>query len=436
MNRLYPEKQGPEAARAYRFSFSAPFLTLCMCCFLTAFSAGALDFGLTLNQELELSNERGDGEGGGSGAFFYTPLLGPWVQGFLGESLSFSISGKAGLEYANFFGGDSAWRDPPILPELDRSELTWLVSPALYFKLGRQTFQDPAGMAASGLFDGVSAGVSAGGSRFSGGLYYTGLLYKQRANIIMTGGDRREYGKPLSLAGDYFASRRILAAFEWENPGLSPASSLAVGILGQFDVNGEDDRLHSQYLSARYGLRLPGGPALEGTAAFGIGETGGGDGEVFFSGALGGTWMPPGAPEDQLILRFLFSSPSISGALGSFIPINSLAWGNVFTPAIGGISFLRGAYTLRPHQTVSLAMECSYFIRTDTVSFQDNHAPDTLKGEGYFLGGEWYGSALWSPLPDLTLNFGGGAFFPGLGNAFTDEADIRWKLVLGIMLLL
>jgi hypothetical protein len=47
---------------------------------------------------------------------------------------------------------------------------------------------------------------------------------------------------------------------------------------------------------------------------------------------------------------------------------------------------------------------------------------------------EWYGTVLWAPLPDLALTLGGGAFFPGLGNAFRDDAAIRWRAALGLIL--
>jgi hypothetical protein len=246
----------------------------------------------------------------------------------------------------------------------------------------------------------------------------------------MTGRDRTEYQKPLSLDGSYFASRRALVSFAWEN-GLGPRSSLALGLLGQFDLNGGDDRLHSQYLSVRYGLRLSRSIELQGDAVVGMGEAP--DRMVFFVGALGFNWALPGSPDDLLNIRGLYSSPS-TGELSAFIPVSYLPQGQVFSPPVTGLSVLRGAYTLRPRPALSLTGEFSYFIRTDTVSFRDDREPAKLKGEGYFLGGECYGTALWTPLPDFALTFGGGAFFPRLGNAFTDEAKIRWKAALGLIL--
>jgi hypothetical protein len=390
---------------------------------LRAASVGALDAGLAIGQEAKASNENG------GGAFFYTPVLRPWLSGAPGRNFTLYLSGRAGLEYA-----DDAWRDPAVLPELERSELTWRKGSSLYVTLGRQRYEDASGFAASGLFDGVSAGFSAGGSRFSLGAWYTGLLYKDTADIIMTSRDKTEHEKPLSFKGGYFASRRVLAAFEWENPSLGPKSSLALGLLGQFDLNGEDDWFHSQYLSARYGLRLSGELTFEGVGSLGTGESPGGTMTVSFTGAAGLTWDLPGSPDDTLSLRGQYSSPSLGSGLAPFIPVNSVAQGEVFKASVGGLSVIRGSYSLRPRQTLRVTGDWRYFIRTDTVSFEDNRDAANLKGEGYFLGGELYGKALWTPLPDITVTLGGGAFFPRLGNAFAQGTEIRWQASLGLIL--
>jgi hypothetical protein len=409
--------------------------------FLAAASAGAVDFGLVVVQDAKIETGSGSGseisdagETPDPAAFAYTPVLSLWFSASPGKRFSLYLSGRIGFEFAKE-GDRSAWRDPAALPELDRSEITWLVSPALYLKLGRQHFADPAGFAASGLFDGLGADLSLRESRFSAGVYYTGLLYKDRADIIMTGRDQEEYLKPLALDESYFASRRLLAALGWEKPGIGPRSSLALALLAQFDCNGDEKTLHSQYLSARYGLRLPAGFGLEGTAALGLGEAPG-DRGLFFAGALALNWMPPGGWDDNLSLRGIYSSPSYGDALMPFVPVNSLPQGQVFSPAIGGVSLVRGSYNLQPFRSLSVGAECSYFIRTDTVSFTDNQDPDKLKGEGYFLGGELYGTVRWTVLPDLALNIGGGVFFPGLGNAFVPEAKIQWNATLRLILAL
>jgi hypothetical protein len=392
-----------------------------LCWLLAAASAGAMDFGLALSQEAKAENSAGNAE------FFYTPVAGPWVSA-VGKSISFYFSGSAGFAFEK-----DAWRTPLVLPELTRTELTWVVSPALSFTLGRQHFADPSGLAASGLFDGLSAAFSAGGSRFSAGAWYTGLLYKDTADIVMTNRDLAESAKPFALDGSYFASRRVLASLQWENPGLTPASSLAVGILGQADVNDDPEgRFHSQYLSARWGLRLSGGFSVEALAVLGAGEQEDRDLSLFFAAALGLGWTPPTSADDTLRLRALYSSPRVNDQVTAFVPVNSLPQGQVFGPALGGVSAVKLAYTLRPLPLLSLGAEGSYFIRVDTASFQDTRDP--LKEDGYFLGAEAFGTALWTPLPDIALSFGGGAFFPRLGNAFAADAETRWKAIVKLIL--
>ena len=392
--------------------------------FLSALPAHTLDFGLALSQTLKTSNEAA----GSEPALSYTPVTAPWVGGPLGDSFTLYLSGKVGFEYTAA-SGSSRWREPLPLPELDRGELTWRASAALSLTLGRQRVEDPAALAVSGLYDGLSAAFSAGGSRFSAGAWYSGFLYKDTADILITNRDRAEHATPYALDASYFASRRALVSFSWENSG--PRSSLALGLLGQADLNAGEDRLHSQYLSGRWTLRFS-SLSPEASAVFGVAETQDGEPPVFFAAALGVSWTPSGALDDTLTLRGLYSSPS-AGRLSPFIPVNTLPQGQVFTPALGGLSLVRAVYRVRPVSALGLSAQCAYFVRTDTVSFRDDREPGKLKADGYFLGGEVWAAAQWTPLPDLALSLGGGAFFPGLGDAFVPEAAIRWKAALTLI---
>jgi hypothetical protein len=406
------------------------FLTL-LVLLRSGWSAAALDFGLALIQEAQASNEV---SGSADVAFSYVPVASPWVSGPLGRYFSLYLSASVGFDLTADSDGASAWRDPPALPELGRAELTWAASPSLYLRLGRQRFQDPAGLIAAGLFDGLRAGFSAAGSRYTAGAWYTGLLYKNTADIVMTSRDQAAYQKPFALDWDdgYFASRRAMVSFEWDKPDLASRSSLTLGVLAQFDVNGDDDQLHTQYLSARFGSRLAPSLELQIDGIFGAGEAPAW--AVFFAGGLGLAWMPTTALDQRLSFRALYSSPSQGDRLRSFTPVSSISQGQVFSPSLGGLSTFRGAYALRPLSALSLTAELAYFVRTDMVTFHDSRDPDKLKDDGYFLGGECYATAVWTPLPDLALTLGGGAFFPSLGNAFTESAAIRWQAALALIL--
>jgi hypothetical protein len=279
----------------------------------------------------------------------------------------------------------------------------------------------------------VSAAFSAGESRFLAGAYYTGLLYKDTADIIMSGRDEKDYKELFSDGGGYFASRRVVAALQWEKPAAGPRSSFSLGLLGQLDRNGGDDEYHSQYLSGRYGLRLS-SVALEASAALGAGEDTDGNLSLFFTGSLGLDKRLSVSRDARLGIRGIYSSPDTGGRVSPFLPINSIPQGQVFSPAIGGISVIKGFCTLRPLRTLALGAECSWFIRTDTASFQDEREPGKLKSSGYFLGGEACATVNWTPAPDMSFSIGGGAFFPALGNAFESGAKTRWKASAGMIL--
>jgi hypothetical protein len=408
-----------------RFSLSRTFLGLVILLGGVTNPGAALDFGLVIGQTPEISNEIGDID------VSYTPVLTPWFSAVRDDTLKFYLSAKFTMEYRG-----EAWKEPPVIPELGRSEITWHPVPVIFAALGRRHYQDPSGFISSGLFDGLSGSLSFRGSRFSAGVWYTGLLYKDTADIVMTARDREYYDKPLSPdLGEpetYFASRRVLTSLDWEYPGISSRSSLFLGLLAQFDVNRQTEWLHTQYFSARYEYTPLDGLLLEAAGAAGLGETSGLDPRMSFALSLGGGWSLPTSWEDQLSLKGVYSSPDLNESLGPLLPVNSISRGRVFTPVLSGLAFMRAAYTLRPLAVLSAEAEFSYFMRTDTTVFKDPLA--SLKGDAYLLGGEVYASILWGPLPDLALTLGAGAFFPQLGNTYAPETEIRWKAALGLIL--
>jgi hypothetical protein len=116
--------------------------------------------------------------------------------------------------------------------------------------LGRIPYSDPLGFIASGLFDGGRFSYFTEMGTFSAGAWYTGLIYKKRINIEMTGGDAESNNAAFDFgdfSGSYFAPRRALAAFDWEHQGLAERVFARLSLLGQFDLTGAE--LHSQYLA-------------------------------------------------------------------------------------------------------------------------------------------------------------------------------------------
>jgi hypothetical protein len=342
------------------------------------------------------------------------------------EKINFHASGKLVYDYA-----ESREHPGNFFFELERTELNLRPASLLSITLGRQRFQDVLGMAASGLFDGAESGVQLGIGRLSLGAFYTGLLYKETAKILMTADDLRNYEKPLAAEGwgGYFASRRVLLALTGEFPALLPRINLRAQGLAQFDVNDTSDPLDSQYLE----LRLT-AEALD-TLHLDLGALGeliqGAEGIQGSAAVRGGLdWEVPGILNDLLSAKFLWTSGRSGSGVSAYMPVGGITAGNVFDPGLGALMSAALSYRARPLAGLSAGAGLGYFIRTDLETLGD--ADLDAGSESRLLGGELYGSLIWTPDAALMLNLGGGAFFPGWGGAFREDAPIRWKVNLGV----
>ncbi|MDR1024812.1 MAG: hypothetical protein LBL56_03730 [Treponema sp.] len=382
-------------------------------------AAFAVDFGLVLGADGEYTGAA-EGEG-----FSLTAYASPWVSAAWDEGLSFHVSGKLAYEYKEN-------REPAgnYFFELERTEFNLRPASSLYISLGRRRFQDALGMVASGLFDGAGGDVQFGVGRLSLGVFYTGLLYKESAKILMSAEDLREYEKPLAGVEGYFATRRVVAALTGEFPDLLSGIGLTAQGLAQFDVNGRAEALYTQYLELRCTAEL--GAALY-VEAGALGElvqgTGGIQGSAAGKAML--DWEVPGALNDLLSAKFLWTSGSIGGGMCAYIPVGGLSAGGVFDPGLRAIMNAALSYRARPLGGISAGAGAGYFIRTDLESLGDGELD--AASESRLLGGELTGSLLWAPDPALMVNVGGGAFFPGWGGAFREGAPVRWKVNLQVI---
>ena len=144
----------------------------------------------------------------------YTASLIPRYSTLIGDRGDIYVSAGLNLDYT-----DENWS---FVPELLRTEFTWLFDNA-DFRAGRMFYSDPLGFIAEGLFDGARFSFDTMLGTFSAGAWYTGFLYKKRANISMTAGELSNYHAELDygdFSNTYFAPSRFFAALEWEHPGL------------------------------------------------------------------------------------------------------------------------------------------------------------------------------------------------------------------------
>jgi len=374
----------------------------------------AWDFGMFLNQET------GYGGIGSDGIFDYSIGVVPRVTGLIGQTGEFIISGGFELNY------NDGW---DYVPELLRTELSFH-SGAWAFEIGRMYHSDPLGFIAEGLFDGAKLAYNSEAGTFSVGAWYTGLLYKKRANIALTPEEHEANNAPLdydNFGGTYFAPKRFLGALGWEHLG-GPVQARA-SILGQFDFIGEKP-LNSQYAVVK--LTVP-------VKAFSF-DLGGclellqNDGEfkTAFAAEAGIAYTPPAMFKSRLSLLARYSSGrDRDGQLVAFAPFTSKSQGDILGAKLSGLSVISLDYVVRLHSAFSASLTSSYFIRNDSETF----TAYPLSGDdsnGNFLGNEFFARLLWSPVSDLQINLGGGIFLPSMGNA-APKADSLWRAELSVV---
>ncbi|MDR0494430.1 MAG: hypothetical protein LBG95_02210 [Treponema sp.] len=382
----------------------------------------ALDFGLVLNPNAGL-----DGSGAevafdaveGTGTFV------PRLSAPLGNSGDLIITFCAAANYEN--------KEFAVFPEILQTRI-FLHSGSLKITAGRMPYADPLNCAFNGLFDGLQFSLDTFGGTFSAGVWYTGYLYKKRAYISMTPGDEASYSSAVDyddFLGTYFSSRRVLAALGWEHPALGERLRIRVSVSGEYDLNDADELCHSLYMSAK--LSMPakwftfelGGCAqpMEFADEFRIG----------YAGELGFSFTGYSPFLSRLSINGRFSSGQ-TDMTDVFLPLTTITLGNVLKAKSSGLSIISLDYTARLHQTFSVSLTGLYFIRNDLGTY-DGYPAGGLDSDGYFLGAEFFGRLMWTPVSDLRFSLGGGAFLPVLGDA-APEADLRWRVELSMIIAL
>ena len=396
-------------------------ITLSIFLVFAPLSLAAGDFGLLLTQIGGVG-----GSGNESDSDYEISLL-PRFLNLFGDSGELYISASLRAAYEN-----EDWR---IVPELLRTDFSWSLG-NYDFRLGRMVYLDPMSLIAVGLFDGASISYHhAVHGTFGFGLWYTGLLYKNRANISMTPGDAYDMAEELNwnnFADTYFASRRLIAALHWEHPSFMERMMLNAALLCQFDLNNRAVSYHSQYLIAR--AAMPFGRfifELGGALEYGQWiENSNTYFQLAFAADFGVRWLPPLHFDSMLSFTGRFTSPD-SGSFSAFTPVTALSFGDILRTEISGISFFALSYIARIHHTSSVEFSVMHFIRSDNVTY--TAYPVTEPTNNRSLGTELFGRFTWSPASDLNLNFGAGAFLPALGNVAPD-ANARWRIELSVTL--
>jgi hypothetical protein len=402
------------------------FAAVLLCC-----SAGltfSFDFGLLLDQQFQTEQ----GIGAEAATFSYNPALSPWFSWAGDRGLSLYLSGVFSLEYHRTNDGrddNDGWDKPVLVPEISRFALTYGIDRRFFVETGRIFYADVLGLAASGLFDGFRVELILPFGSLSAGAWYTGLLYKKTAEILMTAADTREYAESWAWddPGAYFASRRALMSLRGEI-FLDVSRTLSFEALAQFDLSGEEDTLHSQYGEIKVDILSRRNAGITLGLLFEVMEKGSED-LGFALGAL--TRFETGIPgslNDRFTVNCILTSGPWNDTFVAFTPLNSHAQGKIFTEPFSGLGLISADYEARLHRTLFIDGAWRYFLRT----FNGDEAG--TGDEGFLYGGELWVSLAWQPLDDLRLSLGGGAFFPRLGNIYPSGSGAAWKIAAALTL--
>ncbi|MDR2964938.1 MAG: hypothetical protein LBU88_04105 [Treponema sp.] len=398
------------------------FLIFIFILILLPLTAGAADFGIVLNQNITAANFTGE-----NNVFEYRAELLPRFSALIDDIRSFNIT--AGL---SFEVRDSAFT---FIPQILNAEyLTRFdILDGIWLKAGRMSYIDPLGFIAEGVYDGVHAAHASSLGRFGFGLWYTGLLYKKNINIEMSDRDRGHNDLSLNyndFFNTYFASKRFLAAIDYEHPFLLETITIKASIMAQFDLNGESESINSQYLSLKAGLPV-------GKFLF---EAGGilqlaqienppnNANTIAFAGDLGVFWFP--SENSLLSFKWQIAGGQTSETMGAFIPVVSKHQGRLFQPILSALTVLKLNYTVRLSEAMGINAYISYFIRNDKASY--NNFNITVGETGYFLGPEIYARFVYNPFSDLQFNLGAGIFAPVLGDVAPND-NLQWRVDLSVI---
>jgi hypothetical protein len=340
--------------------------------------------------------------------------------------MSVYLSGIVSLKYNNYDDGISdndGLRKPVLMPELSRFSFTYRAAQRYSIEMGRIEYTDALGQTASGLFDGLRFQADTSVCSVSIGAFYTGLLYKETAKILMTENDAVEYAKPAEDFSSYCASKRLFAAARLGIP-IMEYHNFSFEVLAQFDMNDNDEKLHSQYAQAVIEIFTKKNMRISGGFVFETMENTDGDLTASFGALAALETDVPGSPNDSLKLTAKYSSGHRDETFTGFVPLSSITQGMVFNGTFSGLWQAKINYAVRLLPSLFAETNASYFGRTYSE-------PDS---DGSLYGGEIWASLAWQPVEDIRITLGGGVFLPGTGNVYPIGTDTTWKLNAGLTL--
>jgi len=376
----------------------------------------SFDFGLVFSQDAAFYRDLTLKET----SFIYRANIEPRFSFLLGKTGFFITSMGILLEYSDEFSKAI---------ELLRTEYSMRYG-AFGIRVGRFTYSDPMKFVADNLFDGFQLTHNSGLGQLSLGGWYTGILYKKTANILMTQNDRDIYNTPMAkgeFLKNFFAPPRLMVSLDWEHPSIAEFLQLKAAATGQFDISHQNERLHSQYFTLSAGINFK-SFILTAGGSFEAAEIRGDypDLNYAIAGELGFYFPMPSKFKSQLSLKARYGSGNTGNPFYAFTPITTSYYGDIFRAGISGHTILDLTYSARFMETLGATFTVLYFIRNDLLTPSSYIIIGADNGKK-LLGAELSSKVIWSPFSDMQYSLGIGAFIPPYGNNWPNARAI-WKI--------
>ncbi len=385
----------------------AAFICFVVAAALCAGNAYAVDFGLTLSNDSELSG------GGGGLSLSQVDDAALWLSLPIGASSS--IYASAVYEFSGDFTYLPSYSDSVRWYSITAGRVEWegfvglSDSMGLGWSVGRIPLQDYSGRVLNGLLDGATVRLSVGQAVVSAAAAYTGLTFKDDAPILIDADDESAWSDDDAI----FAPRRLLASVGLRLVELVPFHDLGLDGWAQFDLDTAGEAVtNTQYAE----------PFIEGRVARAIrwrlwGAAEFGQDPGLFYGMAAGARVRLTAPELaglRVTASCVWAGGDYDGdgAMRAFKPITagslSSVAGTMFTDALGASLDA----SVVPARGLTLGAGCA-------ANFRPN-----VDGEPAYLGFELTGRADYKPAGDVTLTVEGGCFAPN--GAADPEASVEW----------
>ncbi|MDR2598058.1 MAG: hypothetical protein LBC76_12160 [Treponema sp.] len=388
------------------------------------------DFGLLLTQDTAVFHDSNFDEDNND--FIYKANAVPRFSLLIGDTASFITSMGFGIEYGS--------KNAELFKffELLRTEFSIRFF-QFGLRVGRFSYSDPMKFVADGLFDGIQLNYNSGIGRFGLGGWYTGIIYKKNANILMNSNDWVIYNTPMlkdHYFQNYFAPKRMFVSMDWDHPSIGSLMQINTALTAQFDMSNLDERYNSQYFTLGTGMNFKNFLVTMG-GSIGLAEIMNGEAVSAYNfGVAGefGFYFPlPGRYSSNISVKGRYGSGA-GKVFDAYIPLTTTYYGEIFQVGIAGHTMLDLTYSIRFLKSLGASLTASYFIRNDLTTPADYLIIGADKGKK-LLGMEIFSKLVWSTLSDIQLNFGIGAFLPPFGNNWPTSEAI-WKFDLTTVLAL